>query len=91
MPGYHYFYGSNWLLYVGLPLIIAAIAQFRVSSAFAKYSRIRASSNMTGAEVASDATGWSQALCPLATSSATIAVSAPDPLTTKTWSLVTAE
>src|ERR1043166_7372826 len=44
--------GSNWLLYIGVPLIIGIWAQIRVSSAFARWSKVRASSNITGAECA---------------------------------------
>lgn len=44
--------GSNWLILVGIPLIIGLIAQFRVSSAFKKWGEVRASSNITGAEAA---------------------------------------
>ncbi len=44
--------GSNWLLLVGLPLIIGLWAQFRVSSAFRKWGEVRATSNVTGAEAA---------------------------------------
>ena len=43
---------SNWLLLVGLPLIIGLWAQFRVSSAFKKWGEVRATSNITGAEAA---------------------------------------
>jgi Zn-dependent membrane protease YugP len=46
------FFGSNWLLYIGVPLIIGLWAQMRVSSAFRKWSAVRASSNITGAECA---------------------------------------
>jgi hypothetical protein len=52
MYGYGYGMGSNWLLLVGIPLIIGLIAQFRVSSAFKKWGEVRASSNITGAEAA---------------------------------------
>lgn len=53
MYGMHGFgLGSNWLLYVGVPLIIALWAQWRVSSAFRKWSEVRASSNVSGAEAA---------------------------------------
>jgi Zn-dependent membrane protease YugP len=45
-------FGSNWLLYIGVPLIIGLWAQMRVSSAFRKWSAVRASSNITGAECA---------------------------------------
>jgi Zn-dependent membrane protease YugP len=51
-PGYGFGFGSNWLLLVGLPLIIGLWAQFRVSSAFKKWGEIRATSNVTGAEAA---------------------------------------
>src|ERR1700716_1677089 len=44
--------GSHWLLYIGVPLIIGLWAQIRVSSAFSKWSKVRASSNITGAECA---------------------------------------
>lgn len=43
---------SNYLLYIIFPFLLGLWAQFRVKSAFAKYSQIRASSNLTGAEVA---------------------------------------
>ena len=49
---YGYGFGSNWLLLVGIPLIIGLIAQFRVHSAFKKWGAVRASSNITGAEAA---------------------------------------
>lgn len=49
---YGFGFGSNWLLLVGLPLIIALWAQFRVSHAFKKWGEVRASSNVTGAEAA---------------------------------------
>jgi Zn-dependent membrane protease YugP len=52
MYGYGYGFGSNWLILVGIPLIIGLIAQFRVSSAFKKWGEVRASSNITGAEAA---------------------------------------
>jgi len=44
--------GSNWLLYIGVPLIIAFWAQIRVSSAFSRWSKVRTSGNITGAECA---------------------------------------
>src|SRR5437773_3489486 len=50
--GYGYGIGSNWLILVGIPLIIGLIAQFRVSSAFKKWGAVRASANVTGAEAA---------------------------------------
>ena len=52
MYGYGYGFGSNWLILVGIPLIIGLIAQFRVSSAFKKWGAVRASANITGAEAA---------------------------------------
>jgi len=45
-------FGGNWLILVGIPLIIGLIAQFRVKSAFKKWGEVRASSNITGAEAA---------------------------------------
>jgi Zn-dependent membrane protease YugP len=45
-------FGHHWLLYIGVPLIIGLWAQIRVSSAFAKWGKVRASSNITGAECA---------------------------------------
>src|ERR1700676_2599147 len=47
-----FLFGHYWLLYIGVPMIIALWAQFRVSSAFRKWSAVRASSNITGAECA---------------------------------------
>src|SRR5215468_11667471 len=44
--------GSNWLLYIGVPLVIGLWAQMRVSSTFGRWSRVRASANITGAECA---------------------------------------
>jgi len=44
--------GSNWLFYIGVPLIIGIWAQIRVSSAFSRWSKVRASGNITGAECA---------------------------------------
>src|SRR6266404_1854173 len=49
---YSYGFGSNWLLLVGIPLVIGLIAQFRVHSAFKKWGEVRATSNITGAEAA---------------------------------------
>src|SRR5437868_3578898 len=46
------FGGSHWLLYIGDPLIIGIGAQIRVSSAFSRWSKVRASANITGAECA---------------------------------------
>jgi uncharacterized protein len=50
--GAGFFLGNNWLLYIGVPLIIGIWAQIRVSSAFRKWGEVRASSNITGAEAA---------------------------------------
>jgi Zn-dependent membrane protease YugP len=44
--------GSHWLLYIGVPLIVGIWAQIRVSSAFGRWSKVRASANITGAECA---------------------------------------
>ena len=44
--------GANWLLLIGVPLIIGLWAQFRVSHAFKKWGEVRATSNITGAEAA---------------------------------------
>ncbi len=49
--GYGLFTG-NWLLLIGVPLIIGLWAQFRVSGAFRKWGAVRATSNVTGAEAA---------------------------------------
>src|SRR5258708_1112261 len=46
------FGGSRWLLYSGVLLIIGISAQIRVSSAFSRWGKVRASSNITGAECA---------------------------------------
>lgn len=45
-------FGTQWLLLIGVPLIIGLWAQFRVRSAFRKWGEVRASSNITGAECA---------------------------------------
>ena len=45
-------FGSHWLLYIGVPLIIGLWAQFRVTAAFRKWGEVRATSNITGAECA---------------------------------------
>jgi uncharacterized protein len=44
--------GGNWLLLIGIPLVIGLIAQWRVSHAFKKWGEVRATSNITGAEAA---------------------------------------
>jgi hypothetical protein len=43
---------SNWIFYIGVPLILGIWAQAKVSSAFRRYSQVRASSGLTGAEAA---------------------------------------
>src|SRR6267378_4179121 len=49
---YGFGFGSHWLLYIGVPLIIGIWAQIRVTSAFRKWSEVRDSANITGAECA---------------------------------------
>jgi uncharacterized protein len=49
---YGFGFGGHWLIYIGIPLIIGIWAQIRVSSAFSKWGKVRASSNITGAECA---------------------------------------
>ena len=44
--------GQHWILYLIVPAIIGIWAQIRVSSAFGKWSKVRATSNITGAECA---------------------------------------
>jgi uncharacterized protein len=51
-PGGGSFLGGNWLIYIGVPLIIGIWAQIRVKGAFTKWGQVRASSNITGAEAA---------------------------------------
>jgi Zn-dependent membrane protease YugP len=43
---------SIYLLLIGVPLILGLYAQMRVSSAFGKYKKVRATSNITGAQAA---------------------------------------
>ncbi len=45
-------FSSNYLILIGIPLLIGLWAQFRVSGAFKKWGAVRASSNITGAEAA---------------------------------------
>jgi len=45
---------QTWLLYIIVPLILALWAQARVTGAFKKYSQIRASSGLTGAQAAQE-------------------------------------
>src|SRR5437667_2830066 len=49
---YGFGFGGHWLIYLGVPLIIGIWAQIRVSGAFSKWGKVRASSNITGAECA---------------------------------------
>lgn len=49
---YGYGFGAQWLILVGIPLIIGLIAQARVHGAFKKWGEVRASSNITGAQAA---------------------------------------
>ena len=46
------FFDSNWLILIGIPLIIGLWAQFRVSGAFRRWGAVRASSGVTGAQAA---------------------------------------
>lgn len=46
-------YWSSYMIYILPALILSLIAQAKVKSAYAKYSRVRASSNLTGADIAS--------------------------------------
>jgi Zn-dependent membrane protease YugP len=43
---------ENWLIYIGIPVILGIWAQARVTGAFRRYSQVRASSGLTGAEAA---------------------------------------
>ena len=49
---YSFGFGGNWLILVGIPLLIGLWAQFRVSSAFKKWGEVRATSNKSGADAA---------------------------------------
>src|SRR5213075_3320849 len=49
---YGFGFGSHWLLYIGVPLVIGIWAQIRVSSAFSRWSKVRDSANITGADCA---------------------------------------
>jgi uncharacterized protein len=46
------FGGQHWFLYLIIPAILGIWAQIRVTSAFSKWGKVRASSNITGAECA---------------------------------------
>lgn len=43
---------NSYMIFILPALILSLIAQSRVKSAFAKYSRVRASTNLTGADIA---------------------------------------
>jgi len=43
---------ESWLIYIGIPLILAIWAQARVTGAFRRYSQVRVSSGLTGAQAA---------------------------------------
>jgi Zn-dependent membrane protease YugP len=43
---------EDWLFYIGIPLILGIWAQMRVKGAFRRYSQVRTSSGLTGAEAA---------------------------------------
>ena len=43
---------ENWLIYIGIPIILGIWAQARVTGAFRRYSQVRTSSGLTGAEAA---------------------------------------
>jgi len=43
---------SDYLFFIMIPLVLGLWAQARVSASFNKYSRVRASSNLTGAQTA---------------------------------------
>ena len=45
---------SNWLVYLILPMVLGFWAQAKVSGAFRRYSQVRASSGLTGAEAAEE-------------------------------------
>ena len=49
--GYGYGYDPTWILLV-ITGIIAVVAQIRVSSSFAKYSKVESRTGLTGAEAA---------------------------------------
>jgi Zn-dependent membrane protease YugP len=45
---------ENYLIYIGLPLLLGFWAQAKVRSAFGRYSQVRASSGLTGAQAAEE-------------------------------------
>lgn len=50
--GFYYFYDYSYFLFMIPALIIAIYAQYKVNSTFKKYSKVRNSRNITGAEAA---------------------------------------
>ena len=44
--------GNHWILYLIVPAILGIWAQIRVSKAFSRWGKVRATSNITGAECA---------------------------------------
>lgn len=50
--GFYYLYDYSYFVFMLPALIIALYAQYKVSSTFRKYSRVRSSRNITGAEAA---------------------------------------
>ncbi len=46
------FGGNHWILYLVVPAIVGIWAQMRVSGAFNRWGKVRATSNITGAECA---------------------------------------
>ena len=51
-PHFGGLFDPSFLIWIGIPMIIAMWAQFRVTGAFRKWSEVRATSNITGAEAA---------------------------------------
>src|SRR5437899_6974040 len=49
---YGFGFGGHWVIYICIRLVLGMWAQIRVSSAFSRWGRVRASSNITGAECA---------------------------------------
>jgi len=44
-------YWGSYMIYILPALLLSLFAQSKVKSAYAKYSRLRASSNLTGADI----------------------------------------
>jgi Zn-dependent membrane protease YugP len=47
------FFDPLYMLVIGIGVVLGLMAQFRVKSAFSKYSQVRAASGLTGGEIAS--------------------------------------